>query len=76
MKNYTAAVTQHCSVADGLNLNVAELQSVSKIYIFNFFFFVLFCSSSAEEMRFESCFVLAMCFEAVPCGFLFPGCVW
>lgn len=37
MKNYTAAVTRRCSVADGLNLNVAELQPVSKIHILNYF---------------------------------------
>lgn len=37
MKNYTADVMHRCSVADGLNLNVAELQSVSKIYIIFFF---------------------------------------
>lgn len=36
MKNYTAAVMHRCSVADGLNLNVAELHSVSKIYIIFF----------------------------------------
>lgn len=34
MQNYTAAVMHRCSMADGLNLNVAELQSVSKIFFF------------------------------------------